>query len=164
MTLEEGGYELGGNERTPSPDSDSLYGKPDTLLVVRPSSRAMSSSSSSSTARLPLLNTSSVLFSLDDDDDDSTPTAREPLQSASRPPLSTRSSDGVRGGQTLAPYSDDASEGWNGEAGEAVELRSVSPAYGMRSTVQSRELGASLAPLLPSFSLALWLMPFFYRP
>lgn len=149
MTWEEGGYGLGGNERLHLlTATQARY-----PLVVRRSSRAMPSSSSSSTARLPLLDTSSVLFSLDDDDD-STPTAREPLQSASRPPLSTRSSDGVRGGQTLAPYSDDASEGWNGEAGEAVELRSVSPAYGMRSTVQSRELGASFASLLLSRSLA----------
>lgn len=107
----------------------------------------------SSSTRLPLLDTTSTLFSIDDgDDDESTPTSRDPPPNA-RPALSTAHSSSSGGGRTqgyMAPYSDDADRTADGP-GESVELRSVSPMYGsgLRSTVQSRELGASL-PLLPS--------------
>lgn len=105
-----------------------------------------------SAARLPLLDTSTTFFSLDDEEDDEhTPTtSRGPsaaLLSSSRPILSTRSSTGssrqpAAGGGYVAPYSDDANVLAVG--GESLELRSVSPMYGagLRSTVQSRELGA----------------------
>jgi len=119
-----------------------------------------------SSARLPLLDTSTTLFSIDDEDDDEhTPTtSRGPA--ASRPVLSTQNSSSSRPPPTegcIAPYSDDAADAL-AAGGESHELRSVSPMYGggLRSTVQSRELGArdasSFVPdsRFPARTLTFW--------